>query len=309
MRKWTDEEIRFVQTHYLTMTHAEIAQALGRSPNAVRNLCHERGWIKKEPPWTPEEDALLTELYSRYRENLFIDEIAKTLGRSRAAVACRANELGITRRDRPKAKDAVIKVIQSPSVYARTRNGRGVSTSGGFREDLGIYVRSRWEANYARFLKWLQEKGEIQEWWYEPETFEFQKIKRGVRFYTPDFKIVWNDGRVEYHEVKGYMDSKSRTALKRMARYYPDVCIVVIDGKTYRDIRRRFSRLIAGWEEPNGRIITSWSEDEETLLKELWESGIPRQEIADWLGRTANAVALRAQRKGFRRPGFRKRKV
>lgn len=306
MRKWTEEELRFVQEHYQTMTHAEIAQKLGRTEKAVRNLCYKRGWQKLRP-WTPEEDALLKELYGKFQEHMFLDAVAKELGRSRAAVAHRAHELGLTRMDRPRAMEAVLKTIKAASRYARTRNGLGVLTAGGFREDLGIYVRSRWEANYARYLNWLKEQGKVKEWQYEPETFEFPHIKRGTRFYTPDFKVVWADGTVEYHEVKGYMDQKSRTALKRMARYYPDVKIVVIDRSTYQDIRRKLCRVIPGWEEPNGKLPSFWSEAEEAILKELWESGVPVAEIARRLGRSENAVALRAQRKGFRRPAARRK--
>src|SRR3990172_2886201 len=53
------------------------------------------------------------------------------------------------------------------------------SAKGGTRTDLGFYVRSSWEANYARYLKWLQSNGEIIEWHYEPDTFNFDSIKRG----------------------------------------------------------------------------------------------------------------------------------
>ncbi len=89
----------------------------------------------------------------------------------------------------------------------------------GWREIGGKrhYFKSLWEANYARFLQWLKEQGKIENWQYEPDTFWFDKIKRGVNNYTPDFKIThlkpvkYIDGRssqFEYVEVKGYMDSK-----------------------------------------------------------------------------------------------------
>lgn len=118
----------------------------------------------------------------------------------------------------------------------------------GTRPDLGIYVRSRWEANYARYLKWLASRGEIASWEYEPETFIFEAIKRGTRSYTPDFKVTENDGRVIYHEVKGWMDPKSVTKLKRMAQYYPDVKILVISQPEYQAIAR-WRRLIPDWED------------------------------------------------------------
>lgn len=250
---WTDAEDSFLREHVEAMTHAEMARAIGRTEKAVRNRCSELRLLKAKP-WTPDEDMLLSELYARFPEARFLDSVARQLGRSRAAVACRANELGLTRRDRPRARESVRLTAQAARQYGKTRNGRGVPTAGGYREDLGIYVRSRWEANYARYLQWLKARKEIRDWQYEADMFEFPHIRRGTRFYTPDFKVIKADGSVEYHEVKGYMDQKSRTALKRMARYYPDVRIVVIDAAYYRDLRRKLSRLITGWEEPSGRL-------------------------------------------------------
>src|ERR1019366_2776041 len=40
---------------------------------------------------------------------------------------------------------------------------------GGYRQDLGHYVRSNWEADFARVLQWKK-----LEYKYEPETFEIQ---------------------------------------------------------------------------------------------------------------------------------------
>jgi len=119
---------------------------------------------------------------------------------------------------------------------------------GGIRPDLGIFVRSSWEANYARYLNWLIEVGEIRGWEYEPETFEFEGIKRGTRTYTPDFKVTNLDGSVEYHEVKGWMDPKSKTKLKRMAKYHPGIKLVLIDKDVYYAIRRECKNLVPDWE-------------------------------------------------------------
>lgn len=124
----------------------------------------------------------------------------------------------------------------------------GHKYKGGMRDDLGIYVRSSWEANYARYLNWLVSIDEIKEWQYEPDTFEFVDIKRGVRFYTPDFRIMNRDNSIEYHEVKGYMDARSKTKLKRMAKYHPGVKLIVIDGTAYKALAKDVKRLIPEWE-------------------------------------------------------------
>jgi len=128
---------------------------------------------------------------------------------------------------------------------------RGKTTwKSGWREIGGVkkYYRSRWEANYARYLQWLLEKGEIQKWDHEPETFWFEKIKRGCRSYLPDFKVTENNGDIVWYEVKGWMDARSKTKLKRMAKYHPDINLQLIQKKEYREIERKLSSMILGWE-------------------------------------------------------------
>lgn len=110
------------------------------------------------------------------------------------------------------------------------------------------FYRSKWEANYARYLQWLQEHGEIQSWGHEPKTFWFEKIKRGVRSYLPDFLVVEKDGREVYHEIKGWLDAKSKTKIKRMKLYHPTIELLVIYSKDYASLKKRMSKIIPGWE-------------------------------------------------------------
>jgi len=110
------------------------------------------------------------------------------------------------------------------------------------------YYRSRWESNYARYLQFLLEHGNIAKWEHEPKTFWFEKVMRGTRSYLPDFRVTYANGNVVYHEVKGWMDSKSKTKIKRMAKYHPEIKLIVIDSEGYRSIKRSVSGLIPGWE-------------------------------------------------------------
>ena len=131
----------------------------------------------------------------------------------------------------------------------KLRNGysRG---SQGRRDDLGnVFFRSSWEANYARYLNFLKSQGQIYAWEFEPDTFWFEAIKRGVRSYLPDFKI-WDskDSKPYYVEVKGWMDDKSKTKIKRMAKYYPEIRLDVVAKKEYQEIKNKLSRMISGWE-------------------------------------------------------------
>lgn len=111
-----------------------------------------------------------------------------------------------------------------------------------------IYFRSRWEANYARYLEWLRLIGQIKIWEHEPVTFWFDGIRRGCVSYLPDFQVHNPDGSIEYHEVKGWFDPKSRTKIKRMAKYHPDVKLIVIGKKEYTAIGKKVACIIQGWE-------------------------------------------------------------
>lgn len=125
---------------------------------------------------------------------------------------------------------------------------------GGKRADLDYtFFRSKWEANYARYLTQM---GTV--WEYEPKTFEYP-LKKGTRFYTPDFRLVEHDIWVE---VKGRWDAKSKTKLRRFKKYFPDefakLYVVTSDlvfpkSKTAKSV---FRFLIVSLGLPRERIIS-----------------------------------------------------
>lgn len=306
MGYWTPNELEYVRDHFQSQEYAQIADALGRTTSAVRNICYVHKWRKKEPLWTEAEIETLRGYYKSSRLVRMSELVALLPGRPRTSICKKAGDEGLTNRRRKAGEEERalisakaterIRTLGHPRGYlghkhtaeakekmlAATRRAWADPSSGlnsekvrqgrsdlmkerhesmgemrtgysrgkmGKREDLnGLYVRSSWEANYARYLNWLVSIGQIARWEYEPDTFEFTAIKRGTRSYTPDFKVYENDGRVAYHEVKGWMDQPSRTRLERMARYYPDVQIVLIDAPVYRALARDVRRLIANWE-------------------------------------------------------------
>lgn len=175
-----------------------------------------------------------------------------------------------TPQDIQKIKDGIAKAWADPKHKVNSKEFRqrisdnsstraAQSTAGtrfsrcakGMREDIGISVRSSWEANYARYLNFLiKTECKIERWEYETETFWFEKIKRGCRSWKPDFKVIHRDGKVEYHEVKGWMYPRARTALKRMRIYHPGVCVVLIDQARYLALSKQLRAIIPNWELP-----------------------------------------------------------
>jgi hypothetical protein len=97
-----------------------------------------------------------------------------------------------------------------------------------------IYFRSSWEYYYAIFLEKLRKENKIIDWKHEPKCFWFEDIKRGVRSYLPDFCVLHLNNQEEWAEVKGYYDSKSKTKMKRMAKYHPDVKIRLVGADWFK---------------------------------------------------------------------------
>lgn len=114
---------------------------------------------------------------------------------------------------------------------------------------IKFYARSQWEANYAHYLEFQKQQSLITSWQHEPETFWFKGIKRGVCSYLPDFKIENLDKTSEFHEVKGWMDAKSKTKIRRMKKYHPKTVLIVRDSAWFKANQKQLSQLVPGWKQ------------------------------------------------------------
>lgn len=139
---------------------------------------------------------------------------------------------------------------QTISGKSRAASGTTYLSERGWHEIGGkrYYFKSRWEVNFAAYLEWLRLKGQIFEWSYESITYRFNGIKQGVVSYKPDFE-VWEtkSSKPIVYEVKGFMDPKSKTKLKRMAKYHPTVKVIVIGQKQMAEIGKKLGAVIPGW--------------------------------------------------------------
>jgi hypothetical protein len=82
-------------------------------------------------------------------------------------------------------------------------------------EDRKGMNKTEWR--YADHLDNLIRLGEVKEW-----AFEADKLTLGHRCtYTPDFRVTFADGRIEYHEVKGFWRDDARVKIKVAARLNP----------------------------------------------------------------------------------------
>jgi hypothetical protein len=130
----------------------------------------------------------------------------------------------------------------SRAIEDRILNGKFCSKnfkSAGYREDIDLFVRSKWEANVVRILKSFDRKFE-----YESKNSRF-KTSLGtliLDLYLPEDNV--------WIEVKGYLYNKSKNKMKEFVKLYPDVAknTYVIDSESYKMLAEEFSDKIIGWE-------------------------------------------------------------
>jgi hypothetical protein len=110
-----------------------------------------------------------------------------------------------------------------------------------------MYLKSNWERRYCLYLSLMKQHKYIVDYWYEPDTFWFDAIKRGTNNYKPDWKVEFPSGKIEYFEVKGYETSKDRTKYKRMAKYHPSIILNVVDGTWFKSNGKKLKAILKGW--------------------------------------------------------------
>lgn len=246
---WTKQQIQ-VLTEAYSIDIAEpilledLAEIIGKHKTNVCRKAHELGLTtsktrRKTPEYCKEfserqAEWLKTHPHPRHKDRVF---------RTCPVCGCFFDELPSSKK-KTCGKRCATKLTHG---HPQTQGNQGYSKNGK-RPDLNNqYFRSAWEANYARYLNLKGIK-----WEYEPETFEFFKIKKGVRFYTPDFRVHLTDGLndwIEYHEIKGWDYAKGKTARNRFLKYYPGKILVLRDAKWYKHlIKDGFPALIPNWE-------------------------------------------------------------
>jgi len=119
-----------------------------------------------------------------------------------------------------------------------------------WREIAGkaIFFRSRWEANYAHYLEACRVSGVIKKWEHEPHLFVFDAIETKYKTYLPDFRVTMADNSIEYHEVKGWFDERSKAKIEYMGLYFPEVCLKIFNGSWFSSKQKRLQNLVPNWE-------------------------------------------------------------
>lgn len=264
---WTEEEVDYLRGNYKSYNLQEISEYLGRDKTSVcgkaKSLGIERNHRKSENPSayikkTSEEiHAIRSESAKKntYRTPKGFwngkEHPRGMLGKShsdgfKSEASKRSKEFwsNITdeKLDQRRLKQRFTKINNGTLNPMKNQSNPYSRTKSGKRPDLNnTYFRSSWEANIARYFNFVGIK-----WEYEPKAFVFDTIRRGSVSYTPDFYLPDEDRWVE---VKGWMDQKSITKLKRFQKYYPDefAKLEIIGAEEYKAYQK-YARLIPGWE-------------------------------------------------------------
>lgn len=104
------------------------------------------------------------------------------------------------------------------------------NAKGGFREDIGHYVRSIWEANICRIFNFLNIKYQ-----YEPEVFEMKSGKS----YRPDFYLPEKDLWIE---VKGFFRRKYEK--ENIDEFQKNHNLLLIDQGCYNNLYISYNKFI-----------------------------------------------------------------
>lgn len=230
-------ERTYLESLYLSMSASKIGNLLGASD------CTVSKWLRAYgiPVRTIGQGVSKAQIGAKHS-----DEWNRNIGLSNKG------KHGATPERRKQLRDLAVKKFSDPlyrpPIVANRHRSSGIA---GHRSDLGFSLRSRWEANYARFLNTCLESGSIVRWEYEWKRFRFPSQPSGRQSYLPDFAIWANtkEGEPdEYREIKGVFDARSKQASDLMALHYPDVKVCLVDEKEYRRMESWFGPVIKNWE-------------------------------------------------------------
>lgn len=132
----------------------------------------------------------------------------------------------------------------------------------GFRKDIGHYVRSNWEADFARILN--LHKLEYQ---YEPKTFPLIRKNGEVLHYTPDFYVPSNN---TFYEIKGWMHELDQEKIMLFEQQYSQYKFVLISATKFAELALCYKSLIS-WECPRIPLDRNFNF---LAIKEILYSGV-----------------------------------
>ena len=269
-KPFTDEEKRKIREYYISHPDAidinTLADEMGRQKTSISRFARSEGLTKYDRRFTAEQAKNYATGFKKYINSEYYNECVKPahtarlidilhnnhprgmLGKHHTQEVCsRISEAMINRWDSMTDSEKAEQIKKRKETLiahgGRAANKNAYSRCHGrYREDIGQYFRSAWEANIARCFNHLG-----IHWEYEPKRFIFEDTGDGILSYCPDFYLSGTDNWVE---VKGWMDDKSIERLEKFSKYYPEeyAKLILIDEQKYRDIQYEADGVVGNWE-------------------------------------------------------------
>ena len=112
----------------------------------------------------------------------------------------------------------------------------GWTSKKGYRKDLNQCFRSKWEANFARIMRYEN----------EPYIYEDRKFKLDDgSIYIPDFYLPYIDW---YIEIKGYWYERGHKKVVKFLKKYPKENLIIVGEDMYKYLINKYQRFIKNWE-------------------------------------------------------------
>lgn len=147
-------------------------------------------------------------------------------------------------------------LIPRPKVLKETKVGsKIISIKRKYVSDLNqvCNLDSNYEYDYALYLDWLYNQHKITGWLRNITPFYFSReidthTKAGTQSYCiPDFLIFNLDGTYQIHEVKGWMNERSKAVHEQFLRDYPNLNYKVIGKDEILSLQVEFADKLWGW--------------------------------------------------------------
>lgn len=193
-------------------------------------------WRNKNKVWTIEKrKKLSTSQKERLKNPKNLDSAIKSMLYARKFIKRKPRAWTKTKKpSKEKLKEIYGHSGKENGMYGKQPPkgaGRGKQ---GYRSDIGHFVRSTWEANFARILQYKNCKYE-----YEPERFDII-INNNKKTYCPDFLI---DNYI-YFEIVGYLDNSHINKIVAFREKYPIYKLIVIDKKKYSKLIEKYKIFV-----------------------------------------------------------------
>lgn len=186
----------------------------------------------------------------------------------------RVNEINARRR---KTLSKTHEEKRSKGQWKLPLGARHKSAWGGYREDLQMYVRSRWEANICRLLNYFKIP-----FAYEPQVFDLSET-----CYTPDLFLPEEQ---IYVEIKGWMDSSSLQKITLFNQVYPDIRLYLIDYQKYSLLEYLCKDLVGGWEVLKDMSYLNKIRRNSSILRDYTLEALSREDIVQIIKTEVNIL-------------------